>query len=55
MTKTYNGGIVFKKDMKGNIIDILSTYSEKTDEGRVLHKGMLRFAWNSERKQFIQE
>jgi hypothetical protein len=54
-TKTYHGGIVFKKDMKGNITGILSPYTEKTGEGRVVDRGMLRLAWNSAMKQFVRE
>jgi hypothetical protein len=54
ITVNYNAGIVFKKDMIGNIVGILSPFTEKFSDGRV-GKGMIRFAWNPDRKIFVRE
>ena len=50
----YSGTIVFKKDMKGNIIGILAPYTVTTD-GRRTEKGMVRYAWDTEKETFVKE
>jgi hypothetical protein len=50
----YNASIIFKKDMKGNIIGVLSPYTLATN-GKRSGKGMVRYDWNSERKEFMKE
>jgi hypothetical protein len=54
VTINYNAGIVFKKDMKGNIIGILSPFTKKTSNGGA-EKGMIRFVWNPNQKIFVRE
>ncbi len=51
---TYGAGIVFRKDMKGNIIGILSPYTIKSSDGRS-DRGMLRFSWDEDRAEFVPE
>jgi hypothetical protein len=53
VTMTYSAGLVFKKDMKGNIVGILSPYTAKTSDGKN-EKGMVRFAWDADRKEFVK-
>jgi hypothetical protein len=50
----YSAGLVFKKDMKGNIIGILSPYRIKRNNGWS-DKGMLRFKWDGDRGEFVLE
>jgi hypothetical protein len=50
----YDAGLVFKKDMKGNIVGILSPYTVKRNN-RPSEKGMLRLLWSGERGEFIPE
>ena len=50
----YRGSIIFKKDMKGNIIGILSPYTV-TEEGKRIDKGMVRYAWDAAREAFVRE
>ncbi len=50
----YSGTIVFKKDMKGNVIGILSPYTITRDSRRI-EKGMVRYSWNSEKETFVKE
>ena len=50
----YNAAVIFKKDMKGNIIGVLSPYTLATS-GKRSGKGMVRYDWNSERKEFVKE
>ncbi|OPY68244.1 MAG: hypothetical protein A4E57_01887 [Syntrophorhabdaceae bacterium PtaU1.Bin034] len=50
----YNAGIVFKKDMKGNIIGILAPYTVKKDDIQT-GKGLTRYNWSREREEFIRE
>jgi hypothetical protein len=60
----YSAGVVFKKDMRGNIIGILSPYRiSKSCDGdggaraasRVQRRGMLRYTWDAEREEFVKE
>jgi hypothetical protein len=51
---TYKGAIVFKKDMKGNIVGILSPYTVAREDGRV-EKGMVRYAWDVDGETFVKE
>jgi hypothetical protein len=50
----YSGTIVFKKDMKGNIIGILSPYTVTRDDKRT-EKGMVRYTWDIEKEIFAKE
>lgn len=50
----YDAGLVFKKDMRGNIVGILSPYTVKRNN-RQSEKGMLRFFWSGERGEFVPE
>jgi hypothetical protein len=50
----YSGGLVFRKDMKGNIIGILSPYTVKRN-GALSDKGMFRFVWDGDRGEFVRE
>jgi hypothetical protein len=50
----YKGAIVFKKDMKGNIVGILSPYTVTREDGRV-EKGMARYAWDVNDETFVKE
>jgi hypothetical protein len=50
----YTAGLVFKKDMKGNIIGILSPYTIKRNSVWS-DKGMLRFDWDGGRGEFVRE
>ncbi len=50
----YTAGLVFRKDMKGNIVGILAPFTVKTSNGRS-DKGMLRFAWDGNRGAFVRE
>ncbi len=50
----YSGSVVFKKDMLGNIIGILSPYTVVKDAKRS-GKGMVRYDWNNERGEFVKE
>ena len=52
--EVYNGAIVFKKDMKGNIIGILSPYTVTSGETRI-EKGMVRYDWDIEKEIFMKE
>ncbi len=64
----YSAGVVFKKDMRGNIIGILSPYRVARSYGRSgrdvsadkgargeQSRGMVRYTWNAEREEFIKE
>ncbi len=50
----YNASVIFKKDMKGNIVGILAPYTLSKD-GKRLRKGLVRYDWDSERKEFVKE
>jgi hypothetical protein len=50
----YNAAVVFKKDMKGNIIGILSPFTFKKDDKRAA-KGMVRYGWDDEKQAFVKE
>lgn len=50
----YKGAVVFKKDMKGNIVGILSPYTV-TNEGKRVGKGMVRYAWDADKGTFVKE
>ncbi len=50
----YNAAVVFKKDMKGNIIGILSPFTLKKDNERA-GKGMVRYDWDDEKQAFVKE
>jgi hypothetical protein len=49
----YSASVIFKKDMKGNIIGILSPYTV-VKNARRSGKGMVRYDWNSEREEFVK-
>ncbi len=62
----YSAGVVFKKDMRGNIIGILSPYrvSKSYDRDapadgaartREQRRGMVRYTWSADREEFIKE
>lgn len=67
VTTAYSAGVVFKKDMHGNIVGILSPYrvtrsydpngrDASADNGaRGESRGMVRYTWNGEREEFIKE
>ena len=48
----YDAGLVFKKDMKGNIVGILSPYTIKRNN-QSSEKGMLRLLWIREKGEFV--
>jgi hypothetical protein len=50
----YSASIIFKKDMKGNIVGILAPYTLKQN-GRILEKGMARYNWINESEEFRRE
>ena len=50
----YNATVVFKKDMKGNIIGILSPFTVMRDDKRAA-KGMVRYGWDDEKQTFVKE
>ncbi len=50
----YNAAVVFKKDMKGNIVGILSPFTLKKDNKRA-DKGMVRYDWDDEKQAFVKE
>jgi len=50
----YNATVVFKKDMKGNIIGILSPFTLKKDD-KPAAKGMVRYGWDDEKQAFVKE
>jgi len=50
----YSGAVIFKKDMKGNIIGILSPYTVSRDDRRI-EKGMVRYNWDGEKETFVKE
>ena len=50
----YSAAVVFKKDMKGNIIGILSPFTLKKDNKRT-GKGMVRYDWDDEKQAFVKE
>ncbi len=50
----YSASIIFKKDMKGNIIGILVPYTVVRNARRS-GKGMLRYDWNSGTGEFVKE
>jgi hypothetical protein len=54
VTQVYEAAIVLKKDMKGNIIGILSPYAIKSD-GKVSVRGMFRYGWDSDKGKFVRE
>lgn len=54
MTSVYSAAVVFKKDMKGNIIGILSPFTLKQNDKRT-DKGMVRYSWDSEKRAFVKE
>jgi hypothetical protein len=49
----YSAGVVFKKDMKGNIVGILSPYKVKNP--RWSDRGMVRYRWRGETEGFVKE
>lgn len=53
-TSVYNAAVVFKKDMKGNIIGILSPFTLEKDSKRT-GKGMVRYSWDDEKQSFVKE
>jgi hypothetical protein len=50
----YRGSIIFKKDMKGNIVGILSPYTV-TEEDKRVDKGMVRYTWDAGAEAFVRE
>jgi hypothetical protein len=50
----YEAGLILKKDMKGNIVGILSPYKIKKNN-KLTQKGMIRYNWNMEKEEFIKE
>lgn len=50
----YTATVVFKKDMKGNIVGILSPYTTTMNDART-EKGMVRYIWDSEKEAFVKE
>ncbi len=50
----YSASVIFKKDMKGNIIGILSPYTVAKNARRC-GRGMVRYDWSSEREEFTKE
>jgi hypothetical protein len=50
----YSASVVFKKDMKGNIIGILSPFTMAANDKRV-GKGMVRYSWDGEKHAFVKE
>lgn len=50
---SYTGSAIFKKDMIGNIIGILSPYKLKKG-GKEVEKGLLRYNWSSEKEEFVK-
>jgi hypothetical protein len=54
VTALYRGAVIFKKDMKGNIIGILSPYTVTRDDRRI-EKGMVRYSWDGEKETFVKE
>jgi len=50
----YSAAVVFKKDMKGNIIGILSPFTLERNDRRV-DKGMVRYSWDGEKHAFVKE
>jgi hypothetical protein len=54
VTSVYSASVVLKKDMKGNIVGILSPFTVKRNDGRVA-KGMVRYSWDGENQAFVRE
>jgi hypothetical protein len=50
----YNAAVVFKKDMKGNVVGILSPFTLKQDNKRT-GKGMVRYDWDDETQAFVKK
>jgi hypothetical protein len=50
----YSASVIFKKDMKGNVIGILSPYTVLRNAERS-GKGMVRYDWNGEREEFVKK
>ncbi len=50
----YSASIIFKKDMRGNIIGILAPYTV-VKNARRSEKGMVRYDWDNEREEFVKE
>lgn len=50
----YSGAVIFKKDMKGNIVGILSPYTVSRNDRRI-EKGMVRYDWDGVRETFVKE
>jgi len=50
----YCGAIIFKKDMLGNIIGILSPYTVARNDKRI-EKGMVRYDWDAARGTFVKK
>jgi hypothetical protein len=54
ITREYEADLVFKKDMKGNIVGILMPYTIKKN-GSQSEKGMFRFSWDTATGEFVRE
>jgi hypothetical protein len=50
----YNATVVFKKDMKGNIIGILAPFTLKKDD-KPMGRGMVRYSWDDLKQAFVKE
>lgn len=54
VTSVYSASVILKKDMKGNIVGILSPFTVKRNDGRIA-KGMVRYSWDGEKQAFVKE
>jgi hypothetical protein len=50
----YSATVVFKKDMKGNVVGILSPYTITRNDRRT-DRGMVRYGWDSGKEAFVKE
>ncbi len=50
----YSAAVILKKDMKGNIVGILSPYKLKKN-GKLVEKGMVRYNWDNGKEEFVRE
>ena len=54
VTSVYSASVILKKDLKGNIVGILSPFTVKRNDRRVA-KGMVRYSWDGEKQAFVRE
>lgn len=50
----YSAAVILKKDMKGNVVGILSPYRLKKN-GKLAEKGLVRYNWDNEKEEFVRE